>query len=51
MAAVPMAIQITALILNTLFNITQVLVGVGTVENIVDVQNETLDRVVSPGGV
>jgi hypothetical protein len=45
------AIQITALILNTLFNITQVLVGVGTVENIVDVQNETLDRVVSPGGV
>jgi hypothetical protein len=45
------AIELTGLILNTLFNITQVLVGVGTVENIVDVQNETLDRVVSPGGV
>lgn len=45
------AIQLTALVVNTLFNLTQVLVGVGTVENIVDIQNETLDRVVSPGGV
>lgn len=44
------AIQLTALIVNTLFNLTQVLVGVGTVEEIVDVQNETLDGVVSPGG-
>lgn len=45
------AIQLTALIVNTLFSLTQVLVGVGTVENIVDIQNETLDGVVSPGGV
>lgn len=45
------AIELTALILNTLFNLTQVLVGVGTVEEIVDIQNETLDGVVSPGGV
>jgi hypothetical protein len=45
------AIQLTALIVNTLFNLTQVLVGVGTVEEIVDIQNETLDGVVSPGGV
>ncbi|WP_137287203.1 ThuA domain-containing protein [Halorussus salinisoli] len=45
------AIELTALIVNTLFNLTQVLVGVGTVEDIVDVQNETLDGVVSPGGV
>lgn len=44
------AVELAALVLNTLFNITKALVGVGTVEEVVDIQNETLDGVVAPEG-
>lgn len=44
------AIELAALVINTLFNVTKALVGVGSVEEVVDIHNETLEGVVAPTG-
>lgn len=44
------AIELAALVINTLFNLTKTLVGVGSVEQVVDIHNETLDDIVTPAG-
>ncbi len=51
-ATAAVAIELAALVVGTLFYFVQTLVGVGTVEEIVDIQNETLDGIIDPmGGV